>query len=224
MWDAGGEESVSSMISTSTTATHCLVCGMIGYMTMTYYPKRDGRTTIHRGAYNSWRAMKERCYSKKYWARKHYAGKGITVCDRWLDEDGFANFLSDMGDRPEGHSLDRIDNDGDYCPENCRWSTQKEQVANSSKVINAKITASELETACCCPYTVYCRLKKGWSKEDALHTPIDKSSKLYGPCLICGKMFGKERRRSRCCCNEHSRMLVSQIASARKRGSDGTFI
>lgn len=189
------------------------------------YPKtQDGRTTIHKGAYNSWRAMKNRCYSKKYWARKHYAGKGITVCDRWLGEDGFANFLSDMGDRPEGHSLDRIDNDGNYCPENCRWATQEEQLANSARVLKAKITAAEAATASCSRAVAYKRLRAGWSKEDALRTPVDKTPNLYGPCLICGKMFGKERRRSRCCCNEHSRMLVSQIASARKRGSDGTFI
>lgn len=189
------------------------------------YPKtQDGRTTIHKGAYNSWRAMKDRCYSKKYWARKHYAGKGITVCDRWLGEDGFANFLSDMGDRPEGHSLDRIDNDGNYCPENCRWATQEEQLANSARVLNAKITAAEAATASCSISVVYKRLRAGWSKEDALHTPIDKSLKVYGPCPVCGKTFGKERKGCTYCCKECSRIGIKRKAALRRRGKDGTFL
>lgn len=74
----------------------------------------------------AWRSMKARCASKHY---KYYGGRGIKVCDRW--KNSYKAFLEDMGRRPsKDHSLDRIDNDGDYEPGNCRWSTSEEQLAN----------------------------------------------------------------------------------------------
>lgn len=77
--------------------------------------------------YLSWTAMKGRCRNPANPAWRNYGGRGIGVCDRWLD---FANFLADMGVRPDGHSLERADNDGNYEPGNCRWATASEQRAN----------------------------------------------------------------------------------------------
>jgi hypothetical protein len=83
-----------------------------------------------KGIYNG---MINRCTNANYRRFYDYGGRGIKVCDRWLElgEDGFSNFLADMGERPsKNHSLDRINNDGDYIPENCRWATKKEQSNN----------------------------------------------------------------------------------------------
>lgn len=80
--------------------------------------------------HNSWSAMKQRCYNKNSQFYYRYGGRGIKVCDRWLGPYGYQNFLSDMGEKPNGYSLDRIDNDKDYSPENCRWADKWAQAAN----------------------------------------------------------------------------------------------
>lgn len=81
--------------------------------------------------YYAWKGMRARCNNKNYHAYHRYGGRGIKVCDRW---DDFENFYSDMGNAPsKKHQLDRIDNDGDYEPCNCRWVTPKENSRNRGK-------------------------------------------------------------------------------------------
>jgi hypothetical protein len=77
--------------------------------------------------YTRWVGMLHRCFNPNDKYYRHYGGRGITVCERWLD---FVNFLADMGDPPAGLSLERINNDGPYSPDNCKWATASEQVRN----------------------------------------------------------------------------------------------
>lgn len=81
----------------------------------------------HTGVYRSWFAMRDRCEDPQSPSWQWYGAKGVKVCDRWQD---FLAFYEDMGHRPEGHTLDRIDPTGNYEPGNCRWATPKEQRAN----------------------------------------------------------------------------------------------
>ena len=78
--------------------------------------------------YRTWIEMKARCFNRNKSQYPHYGGRGITVCERW--KHSFENFLADMGERPVGMSIDRIDVDGNYEPSNCRWATQAEQIRN----------------------------------------------------------------------------------------------
>lgn len=80
--------------------------------------------------YRVWLSMRERCNNPNCKHYAHYGGRGIRVCPEW---DAFEQFLSDMGERPRGRSLDRINNDGPYSKENCRWATTQEQLWNTSK-------------------------------------------------------------------------------------------
>lgn len=91
-------------------------------------PRRCGTPT-----HNSWRAMMGRCYQPTYANYPRYGGAGITVCERWHS---FENFLADMGERPDGTSLDRKDSAGNYDLQNCRWATKIEQLSNRRKAVH----------------------------------------------------------------------------------------
>lgn len=133
--------------------------------------------------YHRWTGMKQRCMNPKSHIWKYYGGRGIKVCERWLGKDGFKNFYADMGE-PNGLRLDRINNDGNYEPGNCRWATTAEQAKNRRKT-GVAIDPNSLRQkakAAGLPYLqVYFRIKRGgWSEEKALSTPIQPRGRPRG--------------------------------------------
>lgn len=118
-----------------------------------------------------WHSMLGRCRNPKHLSYENYGGRGIKVCERW---ESFASFLEDMGDRPKGMTLDRLDNNGDYCPQNCRWISMKE---NSNNRRNNRLLTLHGKTHTVAQWaaltglpegTIRARLHRGASDEDAL--------------------------------------------------------
>lgn len=130
-----------------------------------------------------WSDMRQRCQNPNHKAYKNYGGRGIYVCDRWMI---FANFMADMGMRPEGGAMiDRIDNNGPYSPENCKWSTRKEQNSNRRNCIYVECDGERVTLR------EYCRRKNmnyrpvvkriqnlNWPLDLALTVPLSKGKKL----------------------------------------------
>lgn len=124
--------------------------------------------------YYSWIGMVRRCNNPMNNRYSRYGGRGINVCDRWLE---FDNFLSDMGEKPQGLQLDRINNNDGYYKENCRWTTPKQNSRNRCN--NSRINFNN-KTQCMAAWgeeldinksTIQSRLRRGWSIEKALTTP-----------------------------------------------------
>jgi len=125
----------------------------------------------------SWSSMRRRCYSETDPGYRNYGARGITVCEQWRND--FSQFYKDMGPRPKGHSLDRIDNNKGYSPENCRWATGKVQGNNTrtnrpltynGKTQTVTQWANQLGMD---PPTLFRRLGKyQWSVEKSIETPV----------------------------------------------------
>lgn len=129
----------------------------------------------HTPIHNAWMQMIERCSRPSNHKWPQYGGRGVKVCDRWRD---FANFYADMGPRPEGMTLERVDVNGDYCPENCRWATQKEQQRNRRNNVlvefngERRCLAEWAEALGMRQHTLAWRLRAGWSVLRAFTEPV----------------------------------------------------
>ena len=129
--------------------------------------------------YTTWCNMLGRCTNANLPTTARYMGRGITLCDRWLE---FANFLSDMGERPKGMSIGRKDNENGYCPENCRWETmvQQNRNKNNNRVLELngeRRTVAEWAELLGVPQgRLRARLQRGWTAERVLTTTRDYAS------------------------------------------------
>lgn len=126
--------------------------------------------------FKSWEAMLSRCRTKNHVSYPRYGGRGIKVCARWCS---FPNFYLDMGPRPTaGHSLDRIDPNGNYEPGNCRWATRSEQQSNKRNTVYVTVDGKpaklvEIAKGSTLPITTIAnRLRKGWALDAALAIPV----------------------------------------------------
>ena len=130
--------------------------------------------------YHSWEGIKQRCLNPNDPHHLDYGGRGIAVCDRWLD---FDNFFADMGLKPTPrHTIERIDNDGNYFLKNCRWATRKEQSNNRRIRLDSRLITIDDVTLSISQWAkkmgfrigvIGKRLKMGWSERDAVLTPIN---------------------------------------------------
>jgi hypothetical protein len=135
-----------------------------------YYAENRDWLTLRQVYYN----MMARCLNPNHKFFGHYGGRGITVCDRWRGKDGRDNFFADMGPRPDGYVLDRLNNDQGYSPENCAWVTWLESQRNRRTSIYMYIDGKRRHYADVAndngliPATLLSRLKKGWPKDKLL--------------------------------------------------------
>ena len=141
--------------------------------------------------YYNYKTMKTRCYNKNSTSYKNYGGRGIKMCDEWLGENGFINFYNwaiKTGYKEVEHkqcTIDRIDNNGDYCPENCRWVNAITQANNTRRNVHYTINGeSKTLVEWCRQYNkpdgmVWYRLKKGMDIETALTKPKEDKRRFY---------------------------------------------
>jgi hypothetical protein len=150
----------------------------------------QSKTLVHR----VWRQMLARCHSPEDSGYHNYGGRGIYVCERWRAS--FVNFIADMGPRPAGMTLDRVDNDGPYAPENCRWATNAEQSRNRRTNRNLIFRG---QTRCVSDWaaivgvsatTICRRLDGGMSIEDALTKPPTRRARRGDDQLVAGVLLG----------------------------------
>ena len=176
----------NSLMSGKTKSCGCSRIGNPG--TTKHGQSGGGRRGVRSKEYRAWAHMNERCNNPNHKNFAHYGGRGISVCDRWKE---FSLFLSDMGSAPTPqHTLDRIDNDKNYSPDNCRWATQTEQVRNRR---NTKLVTCDGVTLPVQEWSekvgvrvglIKDRLRLGWAPEDAVFTPVGVLKRYHWKTLL----------------------------------------
>lgn len=150
-------------------------CGCYGKAVRLTAALKHGRSRSR--IYKIWQAIHQRCRNPNIPRYKHYGKRGINVCERWNQ---FENFFEDMGETySDDLTIDRIDNDGNYCKENCRWSNYEQQANNTSRTIYLEFENKRKALSVWCRErhmnyaAVLWRIKNGWSATDALTTPFN---------------------------------------------------
>lgn len=180
MWlcrcECGEQKSVRSdhLQNGATSSCGCVRFGMLksGLRTIHGEAKRSGKSR----EWSKWQGMIHRCYDPAEESYPRYGGRGIKVCDRWLHS--FENFLSDMGRCPDGLTIERNNNDGNYEPSNCRWATRVEQCNNrsSNRLVTAngatKTLAQWARLSGISASVIITRIKRGWEPELAIAKPV----------------------------------------------------
>lgn len=193
---------------------------------------RDGISKKYPKEYSVWQGMNRRCHNKNDKFYAHYGGRGIKICDRWLGPDGFKHFIDDMGPRPKGvypsgiakYSIDRIDVNGNYCPENCRWATSSEQSMNKRTRDDSPITVfhgkeiaiKDLARKYGLNYDLVYRRYLVGNTEDSLIRESHRGAKFRVLCIETGMIF--------CSAAEAARMIhvSEQGITACLRGKNKT--
>ena len=173
--DCGSRKEIclSNITSGKVASCKCLHKEIIGAINKTH-----GMT--HSREFHTWVGMKARCLNPENPSYKNYGGRGITICDKWLDS--FENFLSDMGPCPQNYSLDRIDVNGNYNPENCRWADNITQSNNKRTNIFVTVNGEELTLTQACQKlnlsykAVHQRMRRGQSIYQALNTATETAT------------------------------------------------
>lgn len=170
--DCGGETTISAKIIAAKTSQSC---GCLQKERVSISAKTHGESKTK--LYKVWTAMRQRCNNPNDQQYENYGARGITVCDRW--NASFASFKADVGVGRRGLSLDRIDNNKGYGPDNFRWATGSEQLSNTRRTIHIAhngetMTLKQWSVRLGFPYmTLARRLKAGWTVEKSIETPIN---------------------------------------------------
>ena len=182
--DCGNEKNISYA---DVRTGHTKSCGCLARDMTIKRSYKHGHTTGNKlsPTWGSWSSMIDRCYTKSTTKYASYGGSGITVCDRWREKDGFSNFLADMGERPDGCTLDRIDGSKGYYPDNCRWATPLMQANNQKSNVKVNINGVDMNVSEAMRHygiytksgVYYARLQRGWTVDDTFNTPIKKKEK-----------------------------------------------